>query len=193
MTHYAIYLNCSTNTTIDYNDYEYSQQFGTVNGTTYTTLGTWKSGNPTFDVNSKNTDPKLVNLGGILASDYQTSVALTGTPIVAVPTDFGNITRSSSAPTMGAWEFFPYPVEVWIGGAKMASYSTLKGAFDKINDGTHKGNIIILFKGNTTENPSAVLYQNGYNGTSSYTKVLIYPARSGVIVSGSIDGALMVL
>ncbi|TCZ71014.1 PKD domain-containing protein [Flaviaesturariibacter aridisoli] len=54
------------------------------------------------------------------------------------------------------------------------SYTTLKGAFDAINAGTHKGTIQISITGNTTEMATASLL--GSTGTASYTSVLIKPA-----------------
>lgn len=59
-------------------------------------------------------------------------------------------------------------------GTSTGSYTTLKGAFDAINAGTHQGAIIINVTGDTTETATAVL--NASAGTSSYTSVLIKPA-----------------
>ena len=94
---------------------------------------------------------------------------------------------------MGVWEYFPNPVEVWNGTTYHASYSTLKGAFDKINDGTWtgpSGDLIVKFRGNTTEPATAVLNASG-TGSSSYTHLHIYPARKGVSISGSISAPLI--
>lgn len=71
-------------------------------------------------------------------------------------------------------------------------YSTLKGAFDAINAGTHQGDITILINGNTTETASAVLNNSG-SGAALYTSVLIRPAGAPRIIEGSIVGAIVKL
>ncbi|SHJ97161.1 T9SS type A sorting domain-containing protein [Epilithonimonas mollis] len=65
-------------------------------------------------------------------------------------------------------------------GTTTATYTTLKGAFDAINAGTHQGAITISLTANTTETSSAIL--NASTGTASYTSVLIKPA-TGVTAS----------
>jgi len=80
-------------------------------------------------------------------------------------------------------------VTATIGTMGPTNYSTLKGAFDAINVGTHKGVINITILGNTTETAPAVL--NGSIGLSSYTSIIIQPAGgaartiSGAIAAGS--------
>ncbi|MFY7899001.1 MAG: hypothetical protein ACOVNY_02380, partial [Chitinophagaceae bacterium] len=70
------------------------------------------------------------------------------------------------------------------------AYSTLKGAFDAINAGTHTGVITISVTGNSTETASAVLNASG-NGSASYTSITISPSGgaartiSGAITAGS--------
>lgn len=189
ISHFAIYLNCNTNTTVNYNDYQYEQQFGRVGGTTYITFNDWKSGTG-LDGNSLNTNPQLVNLGGTLPVDYQSGVQLVGDPSLLsnITTDYNNITRLT--PTMGAWEFFENPVEIWNGSTFRESYPKLRLAFDDINNGIYTGDLIIKFRGNTTEDLTAKINASG-SGLANYNKVLIYPARLGVIVKGNIDGPLV--
>ncbi|OIP83498.1 MAG: hypothetical protein AUK44_05075 [Porphyromonadaceae bacterium CG2_30_38_12] len=191
VSHYALFLNCNTNVTSNYNDYQYAQEFGIAGGTNYTTFDLWKSGTG-FDANSLNVDPQINNLGGTLPVDYQTSVQLSGdaTLISTIPTDYDNVNRTT--PTMGAWEYFPNPVEIWNGTTFRKDYLTLKLAFDDINNGTYTGDLIIKFRGNTTETVSAVLNASG-SGTASYSHILIYPARSGVTVTGNLATALVEL
>lgn len=189
ISHFAIYLQSKANTTVDYNDYKFSQQFGLVGATTYTTLALWKTGTA-FDANSLEVNPQLVNLGGTLPIDYQTNVGLAGISGTGIATDYNEIVRSTTAPTMGAWEYFSNPVEVWNSTTFRAGYTTLKEAFDKINDGTWKGDLIIKFRGNTIETASAVLNSSG-TGPSGYTNILIYPARLGVTVTGSLAAPLV--
>ena len=187
ISHYAVYLNCTTNVTMNYNDFRFAQQFGIADGTTYNTFAAWKAGTG-FDANSTDVDPQLVNLGGTLPVDYQTSVQLTGTSLAAIPSDFEDVERV--APTMGAWEFFANPVEIWYGLVYQNAYPTLKGAFDVINAGTYQGDMIIKFRGNTTETASAVLNASG-TGAASYSHILIYPTRSGITVTGNLATPLV--
>ena len=70
------------------------------------------------------------------------------------------------------------------------TYTTLKGAFDAINLGTHQGAITIDISANTTETATAVL--NATGGTASYTSVLVQPTAAATI-SGSIVGAIIKL
>lgn len=75
-------------------------------------------------------------------------------------------------------------------GTPAASYTTLKGAFDAINAGTHQGVIGIGISGNTTETATAALNGSG-TGAAVYTSISIQPtggaARTitGAIVAGS--------
>jgi len=70
------------------------------------------------------------------------------------------------------------------------SYTTLKGAFDAINLGTHTGAITVDIVGDTTETAPAVLNASGA-GAASYTSITISPSGgaartiSGAIVAGS--------
>ncbi len=76
------------------------------------------------------------------------------------------------------------------GGTPAASYTTLKGAFDAINAGTHQGTIGIGISGDTTETAPAVLNASA-SGAAVYSTISIQPtggaARtiSGAIVAGS--------
>lgn len=189
VSHFAIYLNCLTNATVNYNDYRYAQQFGRVGTTDYSTLAAWRTGT-SLDINSLEVDPQLVNLGGVLPIDYQSGVQLQGVSIPGLTTDFDGVSRVT--PTMGAWEFFPNPVEVWNGNIFRQAYTTLKGAFDAINAGTWTGNLTIIFRGNTTETATAVLNASG-SGSSNYSRILIYPGRSGVKVTGNLAAPLVSL
>ncbi len=189
ISHYAIYLQSKANTSVDYNDYKFSQQFGLVGATPYATLAAWKTGTG-FDANSLEVDPLLVNLGGTLPTDYQTQVGLPGVSGTGIVDDYNEIVRSTTSPTMGAWEYFSNPVEVWNGTTFREGYTTLKDAFDKINDGTWTGDLTIRFRGNTIEPFPAVLNASG-TGLSSYSNLLIIPGRIGVTVTGSLAAPLV--
>lgn len=75
-------------------------------------------------------------------------------------------------------------------GTPIGSYTTLKGAFDAINAGTHKGAVTIIVNGDTLETASAVL--NESNAPANYTSVLIKPgAGVNVTISGTIETAII--
>lgn len=193
IAHYAIYLAQTANTTVNYNDYQFAQSFGQIGTSTYSTLQAWVNNTSNnFDNNSFIVDPMLTNLGGLSPSDYQAGVALPGTPVPGITTDFGYNERNESQPTIGAWEFVSKPVEVWNGTSFRQSYQNLRLAFNSINTGTWTGDITIKIKGNTNENSKAVLYQSGYSA-SNYSSVLIYPTRSDVQINGNLSTALVEL
>lgn len=76
-------------------------------------------------------------------------------------------------------------------GTTSGSYTTLKGAFDAINAGTHQGAISIAISGNTTETASAVLSASG-TGASAYTGITISPSGGAAsTITGSIAGPLV--
>ena len=76
-------------------------------------------------------------------------------------------------------------------GTTTGTFTTLKGAFDAINVGTHQGAITINITSNTTETATATLNANG--GTVVYTSVLIKPSTGTIAsISGSIDSAPLV-
>jgi|GEM_PF-3273751 len=74
-------------------------------------------------------------------------------------------------------------------GTASAAYPTVKDAFDKINDGTHKGDIVLTITANTTENAQAAL--NASSGTASYTSVLIKPSTTATISGGVSANAII--
>lgn len=78
------------------------------------------------------------------------------------------------------------------GGTPTASYTTLKGAFDAINAGTHQAVINVSITANTTETATASLNANG-NGSASYTSVTVKPGTGATpTVSGNIGSAPVV-
>ena len=80
-------------------------------------------------------------------------------------------------------------------GLSNAVYASVKLAFDKINDGTHQGDITILIgdaNGQTiTETAEAVLNKSGI-GSASYTSVNIQPGAANIKVVGSLNGSCCV-
>jgi len=195
ISHYALFFAVTTNTILDYNDYQFAENFALVGSTAYPTLASWVSAT-SYDVSSLLVDPELTNLGGVSPSDYQTGVALNGTPISGITLDFGFLDRSLTVPTMGAWEYVPNPVEIWNGGTFRRDYATLKLAFDAINAATWTGDLTIKIKANIKETVKAVLYQSGYTGaggTSSYSRVHIYPTRTDIQIQGTLATPLVEL
>lgn len=94
--------------------------------------------------------------------------------------------------TNNSWiEYLPPFVEVVAtAGTTSAYYFSLKLAFDRINDGTHQGDITIKINNSTNETGSAVLNANG-SGSASYNSVLIYPTKTGLSINGDINGPLV--
>ncbi len=71
-------------------------------------------------------------------------------------------------------------------------YTTLKGAFDAINAGTHQGAVSITITGNTTETATATLNASG-SGSASYSSVVVRPGAGATpTVSGSITSGPVV-
>ncbi len=111
---------------------------------------------------TESTTPFLNTVNGSLANYLHIDNSCTGTATVAesgavniatYTTDYdteirqGNpgYTGGGSAPDIGADEFDVSAIEVTATAGVLGptNYSTLKGAFDKINDGTHQGDITI--------------------------------------------------
>lgn len=74
-------------------------------------------------------------------------------------------------------------------GTNTGNVSTLKSAFDAINNGTYTGTVVITISGSTTESASAVLNASG-NGLANYTSILIKPSGPANI-TGAIAGHLI--
>ncbi|MEZ5014075.1 MAG: MopE-related protein [Chitinophagales bacterium] len=70
-------------------------------------------------------------------------------------------------------------------GTALASYATVKAAFDAINAGTHTGTVNVRIWSNTTEVSTAVLNSSGA-GAASYSSVTIRPYADAITVSGAL-------
>lgn len=77
-------------------------------------------------------------------------------------------------------------------GTTGASYSTLKAAFDAINDGTLTGSVTIQIITSTTETATATLNDSGV-GASFYSNVHIYPDVPDCVITGAIDGSAVIV
>ncbi len=195
--HYAAWLNylVSTNLTLDYNDY-YAPGIGSVlgryAGADVLTLPVITG----LDANSSPANPNFVTPGGTTAANYlPQSLALVAATGTGINTDFdGGAARSETKPAMGAYEYTVSGELVTVtasAGTGSAVYTRLKAAFDAIDAGTHKGDISIAINSSITETASAVLHQTGYNGTSDYSTVHVYPTVTGLTINGNLPAPLI--
>ncbi|MBK0403703.1 T9SS type A sorting domain-containing protein [Adhaeribacter sp. BT258] len=80
---------------------------GIYDGTTYATLAAWQAANATtpFDVNSVSVNPHFVNAatGNLQPTAY--ALNNTGQPLTTVTTDITGVTRNTTTPDPGAYEF----------------------------------------------------------------------------------------
>lgn len=85
----------------------------------------------------------------------------------------------------------PITVTATAGTLGPTDYATVKGAFDAINAGTHRGTISITVVGDTTETASAVLNASG-SGSASYTSIGIQPSGGAArTITGNITAPLI--
>jgi hypothetical protein len=76
-------------------------------------------------------------------------------------------------------------------GIASGNYTNLRLAFNSINNGTHRGDIIISLNANSALSASASLDSSG-GATASYTSIRIAPlATKNVVISGSVIGNLI--
>jgi len=89
------------------------------------------------------------------------------------------------------WIEYSLPIEVIAtSGLTNEYYLDLKSAFDKINDGTHQGQITIKMSASTELDATAILNASG-DGNANYSSIDIYPTRNGVSISGDINAPLI--
>ncbi|MEI6143606.1 MAG: hypothetical protein WCP85_30290, partial [Mariniphaga sp.] len=197
--HFAAYLlyTVNTNLTMQNNDYYVSgiggmlgcHTVGTYNpANDISTIAAWKTATGQ-DANSLTIIPSFAAAGGTTALNYYPSASLPGVAGTGVLADYSNYSRSVS-PKMGAVEFASAPVssgntvDVYNGITLLASYLNIHDAFDKINDGTHTGSIMIKLNASQVLSASAVLNLSGM-GSASYTDVILYPTTTGIAISGN--------
>jgi putative cofactor-binding repeat protein len=197
--HYAIYYTLTGGTfDVDYNDYYVSGGGGVLGyyGGDRTSLAALQAATGQ-DANSLAIDPSFASAGGTNPSNYYPSATLNGYTKSGIYFDyFGNI-RSTTTPKMGALEAGSYltpgnSVDVYVngGGSPVASHTDLKSAFDKINDGTYQGSLVLKITGAHKLPATAVLNASG-SGSANYTSVQICPTVSGLIVAGNMDAPLI--
>ncbi|WP_374442493.1 T9SS type A sorting domain-containing protein [Epilithonimonas sp.] len=110
------------------------------------------------------------------------NVASNGSNADLYTINLNNNSGSNYSYTVGASAF-----NVWVTsttGTTSAGYSTLKGAIDAINAGTHTGAIEVAINNSTSETATSVLNSSGA-GSASYTSIRIYPSADGLTVSGA--------
>lgn len=119
-----------------------------------------------------------------------TSITVNAGPAGDISVTAANSCVTSIATTLSVGIF---PVEVVAtSGSVAACYPNLKGAFDKINDGTHKGDITIKIIGSTIE-PVAASLNASATGNALYTSVNIYPTENNLSITGSLNTPLITL
>jgi hypothetical protein len=105
--------------------------------------------------------------------------------------DFFNKWQEVASGTNNTWIEYTPPIKVTAtNGTFLAYYSTLKTAFDNINNGNHRGDITIQVQESTTETASAVLNASG-SGSANYSTVNIYPVGTGLSVTGNLAAPLI--
>jgi hypothetical protein len=200
--HFSIYFayTVNTNLTINYNDYFATGTGGMLGyhsdgvydaANDISTLDAWKTATGQ-DGASLNSDP--IFTGGTTASNYSPSASLPGVPGTGILGDYFDNRRDAVSPEMGAIETTSAPlniVEVYIGAVLQASYTNIKTAFDRINDGTHQGNLILKITGNQFLTSSAVLNASG-TGNANYSAISIYPSSTGLAIGGDVSGAPLI-
>ena len=196
--HYAAYYNYATTTGLtNNNNAYYTNGVGGIllyyNSSEYNSLIDIQSAMGQ-DTRSRNFDPNFANSGGTMAVDYiPNNDKLIGALGTGITTDHSGATRAST-PTIGAYENLnplSLPIEIWKSGAFQASYGNIKLAFDAVNAGIHTGILDLKITESVEETTSAILYHSGYNGTSSYASLNIYPTITGLSVSGNLAAPLI--
>ena len=190
--HYAVRLPGTTTVTIDGNDYYVTgtnKMLGCMGTTDVGTMTLWQAAT-SQDTLSLDSSPGLLNAGGTSALDYKTGSVLSGVPGTGILIDFSGSDRDTLSPTIGAWEY-ALCVEVYVLDIYKAAYTTLKETFDKINDGTWQGDLKIKILKSTYETETAALDASGSGPT--YSRVLIYPYKTGITVAGSMNAPLVKL
>ena len=87
-------------------------------------------------------------------------------------------------------EYTPPNVEISDNqGAPISFFSTLKDAFDEINNGTYTSDIVIKIHNSTYEYASAIL--NPSTPGNPYSRVSIYPTKTGLSITGNLPGPLI--
>ncbi len=129
-------------------------------------------------------------LNGLTPGNYFLEVYTTAD--FTYPTGNGtHYANNSGANYIASFTVNSLNVDVLSGANIIGTYSSLKGAFDKINDGTHQGALTLRLNSSTNETATAILNASGM-GSANYTSVLINPSGS-IIVSGDLSANALVI
>jgi hypothetical protein len=104
-----------------------------------------------------------------------------------------NLCTSTFTQSSGEWVLmasYPFEVSATAGTVGPTFYNTISDVFNSINNGVHRGSVIVKVNCSSTSNLSASLNASG-TGSSNYTSVSIYPSTIGVTISGSINSPLI--
>lgn len=198
-SHYAVYYGLTTNVFSNYNNYFVS---GTGGMLAYlpladrSTLADLQAANGQDGV-STNINVVFTNAGGSTAGSYLPTSAAANLVLVAnrttsVTTDYTGATRSFYS--MGAYDFAvnqPLVQVTATAGTAAADYTNLRLALAAVNAGTHQGTVEVKITTSISDNQTATIYQSGYNGTSSYTSLRIYPTAANLICETSVNGVML--
>ncbi len=188
--HVAISLPNTNNLTIDYNNYFVAGSTLGMLGGPRLNLAEWQTAT-LQDGNSESEDSFFPAIGVGDPLSYVPANPQSGVTGTGILVDFSNAPRDCNN-SMGAWETQMISV-LATAGVSNGTYRTLREAFSHINDGTHRGDIQVLINCDTYEPFTAILYQNGYNGTSDYNSVRVFPSQPDIRISGSLNGPLIEL
>lgn len=151
-----------------------SQIITTVNEspvTTITGLSYFCSGSATILTASD-----AANTVGPLTYNWSNgSTVAASNPITAIGTYTVNITNGFGCTVAASQAMTNNPISVSSTVGSAACYTTLRAAFDAINNGLHTGEITILVLGNSTETSTCILNASGI-GAASYTRILMQPS-----------------
>ncbi|MHC1775287.1 MAG: beta strand repeat-containing protein [Lentimicrobium sp.] len=191
-------LSGNSATTINYNNYYASSGLiGRIGSTPYTALTGptgWNIATGVADGDNRSINSDFANeIGSVPPQAIDLlpfNPDLGGDPTTGIINDYGLNLRGCDY-TMGAWETKQVNVFASLGEAK-GFYPTLKYAFDKINDGTHRGDINIEINCIFRDDNTAILNAS-LTGDADYTSVRVYPVETGIRVHGDINGPLILL
>lgn len=174
---YSIY-SAATNaafTSINYNDYYAPAPEGVIGflSSDKTTLADWQTASGQ-DANSQNIDPQFTNVTNLQPATGA-PVLGAGTPIAGITTDFLNVTRSETTPSIGAYESgLARPAVDWANLQHPSSVTIAEGTQTTIyarvfepgitgGSGTHTG--ITCWIGYSTENTNPNTWTNWVSAT----------------------------
>jgi len=193
--HYAISLAAAAAANgINNNDYHAPGSGGVLGsyiGVDKTTLTDWQT-STTQDLASLAINPLFAIAGGTSPANYFPAAVLPAALGTGILGDYFETLRSATAPVMGALESSApvNTVDVYNGAVLQGSYTNLRNAFNKINNGTHTGALRVELDASQVLSSTAQLNGSG-EGSANYSSVYIYPGIAGISVTGSVPAPLI--